>query len=665
MRNPSLETGRSSEHQDQPHVAQPDVEIRRGPSKNLDEPPLKPREVSENTKAKRVRTGCLTCRERHLKCDETLPRCQNCSKSGRVCKRGIRLNFIDTQTVSPPYDVTPPPGTRFNFQDESREIASEYVGGYERYPTLNHHSENPKETTSQFDLSDILNAPVLQRQPLPASPPILPSYSGANHHEIHEPLFNNTQYTTQSFIQQSNFLPKPSVSSSDTRPYLNSPEEVLLMQVFVEEVGLWMDSMNIHCHFTQKLPLRALSEPMLLNAMMACGAQHLHLVNASFSEDRALHYYNTASRELMTHLKNPDRDSVLCAIAAVILNSYELMCKDPMQRMNHIAGARALIKECRWDGKASGIGNACFWLNVGVELLSCLHFNWQMAWNPDSWGMDMESELTPSQSLFGDEELWTHRMVYICAKVANFRASIPEFQELDRHTHQMRIQQRCHEWNTYQRWCDEWAKCVPHSMMPMGYLQSWQTTSKSAFPEIWLIKRPAIVGRLFYHTACVLLAKIHPIEPEFSPEMRDKQQRHAYDICGIVAHVKDRGVATMSIRCLAIAAECLVSRDAQQELLDILDKIIKEAGWRIDFLKSELQEKWGWHQSETRGSTPISSNLLLNSETATSSTHPKLPSGIVNPTMAAADFSMANHPYQDYYVAPHTHTNDYHYLHTN
>lgn len=53
-------------------------------------------------KPKRVRTGCLTCRERHLKCDEGLPNCQNCRKSNRVCKRGVRLNFIDTTVKCPP-----------------------------------------------------------------------------------------------------------------------------------------------------------------------------------------------------------------------------------------------------------------------------------------------------------------------------------------------------------------------------------------------------------------------------------------------------------------------------------------------------------------------------------------------------------------------------------
>ena len=53
-------------------------------------------------KSKRVRTGCLTCRERHLKCDEGLPECNNCRKSSRECRRGIRLNFIDVQVKDPP-----------------------------------------------------------------------------------------------------------------------------------------------------------------------------------------------------------------------------------------------------------------------------------------------------------------------------------------------------------------------------------------------------------------------------------------------------------------------------------------------------------------------------------------------------------------------------------
>jgi len=43
--------------------------------------------------------------------------------------------------------------------------------------------------------------------------------------------------------------------SSNFRPYLNNAEEVLLMQVFVEEVGLWMDSMDAMKHVRMSVHL--------------------------------------------------------------------------------------------------------------------------------------------------------------------------------------------------------------------------------------------------------------------------------------------------------------------------------------------------------------------------------------------------------------------------
>ncbi|KAG0690302.1 hypothetical protein C6P40_003323, partial [Pichia californica] len=36
--------------------------------------------------SKRSKTGCLTCRERRIKCDETKSICKNCHKSKRICK---------------------------------------------------------------------------------------------------------------------------------------------------------------------------------------------------------------------------------------------------------------------------------------------------------------------------------------------------------------------------------------------------------------------------------------------------------------------------------------------------------------------------------------------------------------------------------------------------
>lgn len=186
--------------------------------------------------------------------------------------------------------------------------------------------------------------------------------------------------------------------------------------------------------------------------------------------------------------------------------------------------------------------------------------------------------------------------------------------------------------------------------------------------------------------------------------MYDMKMQHARMICGIVAHVKDRGVASAAIRCVAIAAECLEEYEEQAEILRILEKIHKETGWGIHFLQPELKKKWGWTENHTQhaqnqqqqqqqqqawsnvthtqqqqlasaaasmmqGTPPMSAgsfgSFSAPHTTSAATTlppvpapqmpspgHQQPPSGIVNPLMRTADFNLSQHPYQNDYVAP-------------
>ncbi|KAI7007961.1 hypothetical protein KC362_g17747 [Hortaea werneckii] len=193
------------------------------------------------------------------------------------------------------------------------------------------------------------------------------------------------------------------------------------------------------------------------------------------------------------------------------------------------------------------------------------------------------------------EEVWTHRMLYLVAKVCNFRATIPRQHEPDPDHQQLRTQERYEEWARIKGWVDAWNQGVPRTMQPLAFIWPHQTSSKSAFPEVWLVKRTTIVARLFYHTAQLLLAQVHPYYDRDSPEMLEEQRHHSQTICGIAAHVKDRGVASVCIRSLAHAAEVLTDRRQQEEVLAVFEKINKETGWRIGFVYKELKEKWGWN----------------------------------------------------------------------
>jgi hypothetical protein len=626
-------------------------------------PPNHNTEATAVSKPKRVRTGCLTCRERHLKCDEAQPICQNCRKSSRKCKRGVRLNFIDTQVERPDYLLPPTHDWKVTFEDNSREIANEYRGGLERY-----HPMEPEPKRQRVEVSEMsydygaMAAPVMSHQQLPG-----PSAGYQGFPDTSQSVFNvpNNQAYVDPLQQMQPYADQSSVTSQsydqstladqiqDAAQPLEDRNEVLYMQVFVEEVGLWMDSMDADKPFSRTIPHQALREPMLKFACLACGIRHLTLIDPRiYPEEHALTYYNQATQLLLEKLQNPDRDSFLCATTATILNVYEVMNEKALQRMNHLAGARALIKECRWDATSTGIGAACFWLNIGLELFSCMNFNWSTSWDPDTWGIDMT--MSP-QHVGGNEAVWCHKILWILAKITNFRATAPRgVQDPSSPQEQVRIHQRHQQWLGLKQFCDKWMHCIPPTLHPIANVPVYKSRGKSSFPEVWYIKRTTVVARLFYHTAMALLGAVHPMaayDKATADTMQEQRTSHSQQICGIVAHCKDRGVASASIRCLAVAGENLTVRREQDEAIEIFTRINKETGWRIQFIIDDLKEKWGWPQP---GHDGINATQFYpgGAPAPPAPTRPKLPSGIPNPLYQNADFGATNPPYQGYYVPP-------------
>jgi hypothetical protein len=213
---------------------------------------------------------------------------KNCRKSSRVCKRGVRLNFIDIQTEQPP--VVPISnewkGTFdgafrgrhglmlrvVRFQDESRDIASEYAGGISRYPPL--MATPPRMRKKIIPATPPSMGSMVSMPPAPAShptlPPILPllpnpaqtndksavSYEDMKSRQAHSAA-SYPSYTAPAPLRSTAQVMdgSPAPVRLETRRYLDNPEETLFMQVFVEEVGIWMDSLDPHKHVC--IPMRS------------------------------------------------------------------------------------------------------------------------------------------------------------------------------------------------------------------------------------------------------------------------------------------------------------------------------------------------------------------------------------------------------------------------
>lgn len=132
-----------------------------------------------------------------------------------------------------------------------------------------------------------------------------------------------------------------------------------------------------------------------------------------------------------------------------------------------------------------------------------------------------------------------------------------------------------------------------------------------------------------------------------------------------VSNQLNRGVAGISFYFLALAAECLETREAQEEVLGIFDTITKVTGSSPEPIKNDLKQIWSWAEAHPHTVTPAQMHnhfYELDPSLSISNDQCSSPS-LHNPLLTAGDFSLENHPYQGYYVPPlHHHAlNQYHY----
>lgn len=81
--------------------------------------------------------GCLTCKQRRLKCDEGRPTCQRCAVSGRSCGGYSPPAFVIAEQPSHENFDTPLDGEVLRyFMQEGTTLVSSYANGLKRFSSL-------------------------------------------------------------------------------------------------------------------------------------------------------------------------------------------------------------------------------------------------------------------------------------------------------------------------------------------------------------------------------------------------------------------------------------------------------------------------------------------------------------------------------------------------
>jgi hypothetical protein len=89
----------------------------------------------------------------------------------------------------------------------------------------------------------------------------------------------------------------------------------------------------------------------------------------------------------------------------------------------------------------------------------------------------------------------------------------------------------------------------------------------------------------------------------------------------------------------------LVDREAQEEALQILDKVTHDTGLKTQQTKDKLAEGWGWAPYPGHQPAPDASMALNPADSGHSFTGPEAQQGTTDPALSFGD-AMAN-PYLD------------------
>ncbi|KAL5356405.1 hypothetical protein BJX96DRAFT_171583 [Aspergillus floccosus] len=276
----------------------------------------------------RTRTGCLTCRERRVKCDDGKPTCLRCSKADRVCRYAQAADQRPATAAGAGSAPTAPPGSTESRaealqspqQEQQQVVAASYFqapcsaplpvhqNGSIATPQNDHLNQNSDQGFSASPLSlsqiSLLNISPLEWYDLLARdaisniqrlnestgdprwkhPEIALSRRQSPAPECPEAPLEQQQQQQQLALEQDNGIEHPLSNYHQVYEPWNttsrielSPTDLPFFQYYIEVVGPILDLFDPARHFSNIVPHLALRNTGLLKAILAVGAKHMSL----------------------------------------------------------------------------------------------------------------------------------------------------------------------------------------------------------------------------------------------------------------------------------------------------------------------------------------------------------------------------------------------------
>ncbi|KAJ5369893.1 uncharacterized protein N7496_005985 [Penicillium cataractarum] len=603
-------------------------------------PLRRPRIRKSRGRGLRTTKGCITCRKRHLKCDEVKPICGPCARKDKLCdyatpaSRSVNPPAPDKENTEAVAATGTPqpvlaaeeephiprgsgPGPVTDEHTEPIDVSWPTSGAISTLPNtdlLDHSSANDLVSNHSpvayqhsylspsnasfaavqwFGLlaSDAArDSPHLANHPHFRSTQILTfDHSGAEGSEEPSSLQRATQVLDSPHASNATYGSADVSSTLDEEKIWQSPKaiellpaEQTLFEHFVHQVCPWIDLFDTTTQFSTFVAHLAIHNAGLMNAILGLASRHLALnprldnENMPNKEEAALQYYYQTLHYVQKAMQYSSYKTSLELLATTLIISAYEMLDNSTNDWERHLEGVFLIQ------RSQTIHGECGGLHSAV---------WWAWLCQDIWAAFREKRKTltfwvpqkPLSSLLPHE--LAMRSIYITAKVISYCADVSTKEN---------IQSRIDEGMRLCTMLDDWRRhlTIEFTPLPLG-----PRDRAKCFRPIWI--RPAAFGvaMQFFNVSNLLLLAHEPSLgglDEFI-ERQSVIKRCIDDIGGIAMTLTDNASSLMSSQALFIAGMFTQDTQTRWAIVELLDLCRDRTGWPTRSLGNELQHIWERH----------------------------------------------------------------------
>lgn len=592
----------------------------------------------DHIKHRRTRSGCFTCRNRRVKCDEARPICERCKKGKRECNypepskgtaaSGSKEGTSRSEQASPNSSNEDDDDEEDMVRDikletiaDESEDADDITLGQLRFTRPKNQPRHTSTSASSSAFAQGSETPSFDRAKSSSSPSVSTGTSSS--------LTPAVAHFPDLLAQDMGARPEFSRLPADLQFYLNYYVENITHYHYC----MLTDSGNFYKEF---LPMQALQNEALLYALVGFAAYHHTLKNPEGQIKDFLQYYHKSVTLLLGFLGKKEKNNIGTIMTILQLATIEEYLGDWVSLMGHQKAAMIFLKELFTPQTVtqSPIYMAILTWYVRFDVFVGLIGSFETTL-PTQWftatieHYEAQTRAEPEKLLWKIEERSASlRLVTVEMSILYGQGARGELSQEDYFSEHRRLSNALHEWKV--KWDQD-----PALADPSLFVRDFDRKRSPDPDDIvdpyapGVLYHPPLFASTLLHCEWHSIIVMHESQgltgagPAVDEEQLVKLGYHAYQICRIFETVEmwpeaPSGTLIIIQACLAIAALFLPRDSRHHKWIRRKFALLETLGYIFPLtMRMRMAELFGdhsyvrWWLPNDEGLTPLLKSLRL------------------------------------------------------